>query len=247
MSTSPVRSRPVVQPPVLIDAAEAVDRGGHPARRRPPPASHHSYKSDAAWGHAAEDSLTQPESPTGPSRMPRVSQPLRVEPPPEYNAPARVQRLPQRAMRGNPASDVSVLSSKLARRPMVGAPTAKSRPEKIKDYSVLAAACQRAGRQTRAAHLVFNQGVLYENMGEDDQALRCYKVCGQWWRWWWQRASRGLSPGAAAVSAATVAGQHLRRPVLVRQPPGAWRPRCHPRAHVIAHSPHSLPPAPNPG
>jgi len=58
---------------------------------------------------------------------------------------------------------------------MVGAPTAKARPDKIRDYSMLADACQRAGRQTRAAHLVFNQGVLYENMGEDDAALRCYK------------------------------------------------------------------------
>jgi len=58
---------------------------------------------------------------------------------------------------------------------MVGAPTAKARPDKIRDYSMLSAACQRAGRQTRAAHLVFNQGVLYENMGEDEQALRCYK------------------------------------------------------------------------
>jgi len=45
----------------------------------------------------------------------------------------------------------------------------------MKDYSVLAAACQRAGRQTRAAHLTFNQGLLFENMGEDDEALRCYK------------------------------------------------------------------------
>ena len=34
---------------------------------------------------------------------------------------------------------------------------------------------QRAGRQTRAAHLIFNQGVLYENMAEDASALRCYK------------------------------------------------------------------------
>ena len=45
----------------------------------------------------------------------------------------------------------------------------------MKDYAVLAHACQRAGRQTRAAHLTFNQGVLYENMGEDGAALRCYK------------------------------------------------------------------------
>ena len=57
----------------------------------------------------------------------------------------------------------------------MGTPTAKSTPEKMRDYAMLANACQRAGRQTRAAHLTFNQGVLYENMGEDDSALRCYK------------------------------------------------------------------------
>ena len=45
----------------------------------------------------------------------------------------------------------------------------------MRDYSVLAAACQRAGRQTNAAQHIFNQGVLYENMGEESAALRCYK------------------------------------------------------------------------
>jgi hypothetical protein len=68
------------------------------------------------------------------------------------------------------------LSSKLARRPLTGTPTAKALPEKMRDYAVLANACKRAGKATVAAHLVFNRGVLFENMGEYGAALRCYKV-----------------------------------------------------------------------
>ena len=103
-------------------------------------------------------------------QAPRVSQPLRVEPPPEYNSPARVQR-PNHSRH----STEQALSSKLARRPLVGEPTAKVRPDKMRDYSLLASACQRAGRQQKSAHLTFNQGILYENMGENGSALRCYK------------------------------------------------------------------------
>ena len=106
------------------------------------------------------------------ARVPRVSQPLRVEPPPEYNAPSRAPRLAKPS--GRHATE-QVLSSRLARRPLLGAPTAKAKPDKMRDYALLANACQRAGRQTRAAHLTFNQGVLYENMGDDASALRCYK------------------------------------------------------------------------
>lgn len=46
----------------------------------------------------------------------------------------------------------------------------------MRDYSVLANACKRAGKSTVAAHLIFNRGVLYENMGESGAALKCYKV-----------------------------------------------------------------------
>ena len=160
-----------------LEAIEALDRVSNahlPARRNAPQQSHHAYKSDAAWGqpYGAPQALHH-DAPTSPSRMPRVSQPLRVEPPPDFNAPARVQRLKGAGARSS--ADIMMLSSKLARRPMVGAPTARARPDKIRDYDMRAAACQRAGRQSRAAHLVFNQGVLYENMGEDEVALRCYK------------------------------------------------------------------------
>ena len=149
--------------------------GSNPARRRlqqqqqSPVRSGKAPKTWALEQGQGDPGNQQLDSPTG-ARVPRVSQPLRVEPPPEYNAPARAQRL-QRGKQGVE----QVLSSKLARRPLIGAPTAKARPEKMRDYAVLASACQRAGRSTRAAHLTFNQGVLYENMGEDSSALRCYK------------------------------------------------------------------------
>jgi len=141
-----------------IDYLERI--ASQPARRRAQQStSHHPWKSTEAWAKSSDAPAFQPDSPTA-SRVPRVSQPLRVEPPPEYNAPARVQRLQRSNLRATQGTDPHVLSSKLARRPLVGAPTLKARPEKMRDYSVLAAACQRAGRQTRAAHLTFNQGVL---------------------------------------------------------------------------------------
>ena len=42
-----------------------------------------------------------------------------------------------------------VLSSKLARRPLMGTPTAKANPEKMRDYAVLANACQVIGLTPR--------------------------------------------------------------------------------------------------
>ena len=122
--------------------------------------------------HSASGAALGSSSAASAARVPRVSQPLRVEPPPEYNAPPRAPRL-QRA--GARHANEQVMASRLARRPLLGAPTAKARPDKMRDYALLASACQRAGRQTRAAHLIFNQGVLFENMGEDTSALRCYK------------------------------------------------------------------------
>eukprot|EP00966_Prymnesium_polylepis_P075387 1748874-Prymnesium_polylepis.1 len=165
------------QPPQIGSgpALESPHVHSDPARRRlqPSPTQHHPWKAAAAW---AQQELIQ--SPTSGritsghagSQMPRVSQPLRVEPPAEYNAPARVQPL-----HAGKRSTEQALSSKLARRPLTGMPTAKAQPEKMRDYAVLANACKRAGKSTVAAHLVFNQGVLYENMGENGAALKCYK------------------------------------------------------------------------
>lgn len=43
------------------------------------------------------------------------------------------------------------------------------------DVQVLASACRRAGKPANAAQLMFNRGVLYDNMGDASAALRCYK------------------------------------------------------------------------
>lgn len=182
---------------VLASRVDAIDTltalASNPARKRTnqPRSLGGKVASDPHWGLAGEGGAS-PLSPGAGSpnhggagssaalgtaaanaaRVPRVSQPLRVEPPPEYNAPPRAPRL-QKA--GSRHANEQVLASRLARRPLLGAPTAKARPDKMRDYALLASACQRAGRQTRAAHLIFNQGVLFENMGEDTSALRCYK------------------------------------------------------------------------
>lgn len=145
-----------------------------PARRRLNPSS--SVKAAATW---AQQELVTNAVPQKSSEdlssahisFPTAGQPLRVEPPAEYNSPARVQPL-QHGLGSKPQQ---VLSSKLARRPLTGMPTAKAMPEKMRDYAVLASACRRAGKATSAAHLVFNRGVLFENMGESTQALHCYK------------------------------------------------------------------------
>ena len=170
--------------------ADAIDQLGlvttaamNPARKRAPqPSTMHPWNKSAAWTQSTrtpQDGSGSGSSPLPMSmsgndlKVPRASQPLRVEPPPDYNAPARAQRLARASSHKN--VEAQVLSSKLARRPLLGNPTAKHGAEKMRDYAVLAHACQRAGRQTRAEHLTFNQGVLYENMGEDGAALRCYK------------------------------------------------------------------------
>lgn len=80
--------------------------------------------------------------------MPRVSQPLRVEPPAEYNSP---------------------------RRTAIGKPAGRPKATQLKDYGMLANACRRAGKPANAAQLMFNRGVLHDNAGEAGQALRCYK------------------------------------------------------------------------
>ena len=183
-----VLAEKALSPPMVsrIESIEALANvSSNPARRRVVPSGTvHPWKRDAAWAQVKLSgegrSPGGPASPTSPTaaaaenavRVPRVSQPLRVEPPTEYNAPTRAQRLTNKH---SARHATEVLSSKLARRPLLGQPTTKARPEKMKDYAVLANACQRAGRPTRAAHLIFNQGVLYENMGETQLALKCYK------------------------------------------------------------------------
>ena len=106
------------------------------------------------------------------SALPRLSHPLRVEPPAEYNAPQRISSL-EPVGGGMRAKDRTL--SRLAKRPLTGMPNIKVQPERMKDYAVLGAACRRAGRMANAAQLAFNRGVLYENMGEAAAALRCYK------------------------------------------------------------------------
>ena len=107
-----------------------------------------------------------------PTSLPRLSHPLRVEPPAEYNAPQRVSRLDAPDAK---KQEKDQALSRLAQRPLTGLPTAKVQPERMRDYAVLGAACRRAGRMGSAAQLSFNRAVLFENMGEAAQALRCYK------------------------------------------------------------------------
>ena len=164
-----------------VDAIDALANlsSSNPARKRVPQPrlSQGTTNAGPQWDPGNNRLIQEGGSPEGGSpgggggtmssaaaaRVPRVSQPLRVEPPPEYNAPARAPRLAKPTSRH---STEQVLSSRLARRPLLGAPTAKVKPDRMKDFSMLATACQRAGRPVRAAHLTFNQGVLFENMGE---------------------------------------------------------------------------------
>lgn len=126
---------------------------GAPARKslQPSPSSNLREGAWAQQGSPASRGATGTGLPSGAPRMPRVSQPLRVEPPAEYNAPRRVNNTGKRAQ-----------------------PRAH-RADQLKDYSVLASACRRAGKPGNAAQLMFNRGVLHDNMGEAGPALKCYK------------------------------------------------------------------------
>ena len=123
---------------------------------------------DAARPTSSAASLYEGGGGAGP-RMPRSSQPLRVEPPAEYNAPPRV------AETSAPPKPERVLASKLARRPIAAGAGVRPRADALRDYGMLASACRRAGKPATAAQLVFNRGVLYDNMGDSAAALRSYK------------------------------------------------------------------------
>ena len=126
--------------------------GTGPARRQGQHSSQALLPEPSAWGQpepaASRGSGTGMPSAGGAARMPRVSHPLRVEPPAEYNSP---------------------------RRTAIGKPAGRPKSSQLKDYAVLASACRRAGKPANAAQLMFNRGVLHDNAGEAGQALRCYK------------------------------------------------------------------------
>ena len=77
------------------DAIEALTHvSSSPARRRVRQTSSvHPWKRDTAWAQIKISATNEGVPLGGHDAVPRVSQPLRVEPPPEYNAPARAQRL----------------------------------------------------------------------------------------------------------------------------------------------------------
>jgi hypothetical protein len=102
-----------------------------------------------------------PSSPTPPPLL-LGPQPLRVEPPADYNSPARVTPLSSAKSPGGTGklsrSDVADATlARLARRPLVGTPTAKVKAERMRDYRMLEAACRRAGRAAHAGTFSFNQ------------------------------------------------------------------------------------------
>mmetsp|Transcript_28812 Transcript_28812/g.88337 ORF Transcript_28812/g.88337 Transcript_28812/m.88337 type:complete len:314 (+) Transcript_28812:2079-3020(+) len=155
-----------------------------PARRSMGASLNSSIHVKGGWGDDLErdmpvtSAVQQPMLTEG--SMPRVMQPLRVEPPADYNAPARVQPLVAAKQagvggqtHGRDIADAAL--SRLARRPLIGAPTEKVKSERMKDYGMLEAACRRAGRATNAGTFSFNQAVLFDNMGEYEEAVRCYK------------------------------------------------------------------------
>lgn len=129
------------------------------------------------WGSdlAREMPMAATAPASGIGALPRVMQPLRVEPPADYNAPARVLPLAGKPSGGGGKHGGNAALSRLARRPLVGAPTAQIKAERMKDYGMLEAACRRAGRAANAGTFSFNQGVLFDNMGDAEEALRCYK------------------------------------------------------------------------
>uniref|UniRef100_A0A7S3TWQ6 Uncharacterized protein n=1 Tax=Emiliania huxleyi TaxID=2903 RepID=A0A7S3TWQ6_EMIHU len=103
--------------------------------------------SKGGWGHQSWLEVDPSAVPSpiaaaaSPAAMPRAMQPLRVEPPAEWNTPCHVQ--PLESTNTNVAAREAM--SRLARRPLVGAPTSPHKAERVRDHGMLEAARVAAG------------------------------------------------------------------------------------------------------
>lgn len=110
--------------------------------------------------------------------MPRVKQPLRVEPPQEYNCPPRID-LKMSADDENLSSlhQIAELSTRVAKkapRRNVGGGE-KASAERLRDFAMLAHSARRAGQPNTAGVQAFKQGLLFDNVADYSQAIKCYK------------------------------------------------------------------------
>jgi len=110
--------------------------------------------------------------------MPRVKQPLRVEPPQEYNCPARIDlKMSADDEHLSSLHQIAELSARVAKKaPRHNALSSdKASAERMRDYALLAHSARRAGQPSTAGVQAFKQGVLFDNVADYAQAIKCYK------------------------------------------------------------------------
>ena len=108
-----------------------------------------SATNDLAMHHPVPSAASNPEGP-------RISEPLRLDPPMQWGAPTH---RPPGAAR--------------AKTPYQSATGARGN-NKQQDFALLAQACRRAGRLKEEAVALYCSGVLYDNAGQRGRAKECY-------------------------------------------------------------------------
>ena len=157
-----------LQPDARAPTASVGSRGGTAGRAfRPARSAASSSRVHGAWVPSASmrmgpwsatgDRFTTP-TPTTASNPdgPRISEPLRLDPPAQWGAPTH--RAPG------------------SKKPQSSAPSATGARgnNKQQDFALLAQACRRAGRLKEEAVAQYCSGVLYDNAGQRARAKDCY-------------------------------------------------------------------------
>jgi len=136
--------------------------------------------STLAWSSTNDRIATQAQSIVSNPLGPRISEPLRLDPPAQWGAP------PHKAPGGS-----------RAKTPATGV----RGTNKQQDFAMLAAACRRAGRLKEEAVAQYCSGVLYDNAGQRGKAKEAYSRM--------LAAAQACPDDAGSISARMVAHNRL--------------------------------------
>ncbi|OMJ94639.1 hypothetical protein SteCoe_2130 [Stentor coeruleus] len=116
----------------------------------------------------AEDNMSGHLNNKGPSFPHELTKPQRIELPVYFNTPRRV--IPQR-----PTSPTENPNLNLSHQQVVDLEKKTTISKRLKDYSMLAFACKRAGKTRDEGRAYYSMGVLYDNMNNYTKAISSYE------------------------------------------------------------------------